>query len=58
MMELMTLERGLARFVDVCTSTGAGGPAPKCTIFGDLGLTGAGATGKQAGCWLGPARDQ
>ena len=48
MLELMTLERTLARFVDVCTSTCAGGPAPKCSLLKDLGLTTEGT--KQAGC--------
>lgn len=38
MVELMDLERSLARFVDSCNATCAGGPAPKCTIFKDLGL--------------------
>jgi DNA-binding transcriptional MerR regulator len=47
MIELMTLERGLARFVEVCTATCVGGPAPKCTILGDLGIAG---TRLQSGC--------
>jgi MerR family transcriptional regulator, copper efflux regulator len=36
MLELMTLERSLAKFVDTCTSTCAGGPAPDCSILRDL----------------------
>jgi DNA-binding transcriptional MerR regulator len=39
MLELMTLERSLARFVDRCNATCAGGSAPQCTILKDLGLT-------------------
>jgi len=35
--ELRALERSLARFVTSCTTACAGGPAPKCTIFRDLG---------------------
>lgn len=38
MLELMTLERTLAQFVDTCTSTCVGGPAPKCNILRDLGF--------------------
>lgn len=38
MVELMTLERTLAQFVDTCTSTCVGGPAPKCNILRDLGF--------------------
>lgn len=37
-MELMTLERTLAQFVDTCSATCAGGPAPKCNILRDLGF--------------------
>jgi DNA-binding transcriptional MerR regulator len=48
MLELMTLERSLARFVDVCSSTCAGSPAPACNIFRDLGFEGAAA--KQGCC--------
>lgn len=36
MLELMTLERTLARFVDACDKTCAGGKAPDCTILRDL----------------------
>jgi DNA-binding transcriptional MerR regulator len=49
MLELMSLERSLARFVDSCNATCAGGPAPKCTIFKDLGL-GKEYTATRAGC--------
>jgi DNA-binding transcriptional MerR regulator len=49
MIELMTLERSLSRFVDVCTATCVGGPAPECTILKDLGLPDTGSM-KQAGC--------
>ena len=38
MLELMTLERTLAKFVDTCSSTCAGSPAPECNILRDLGL--------------------
>jgi hypothetical protein len=43
MIELMTLERTLSRFVSACDSACAGGPAPECTIFRDLGLPVSGA---------------
>lgn len=46
LIELMTLERTLDRFVQQCTLNCVGGPAPQCTIFKDLGLK----TGNQAGC--------
>jgi DNA-binding transcriptional MerR regulator len=36
MLELMTLERTLARFVDACDKNCAGGKAPDCTILKDL----------------------
>ena len=38
LLELMTLERTLARFVDTCSSTCVGGPAPTCNILRDLGF--------------------
>ena len=38
MVDLMSLERSLVRFVDSCNANCAGGPAPKCTILKDLGL--------------------
>jgi DNA-binding transcriptional MerR regulator len=38
MLELMTLERTLTQFVNTCSSTCAGGPAPKCNILRDLGF--------------------
>jgi MerR family transcriptional regulator, copper efflux regulator len=47
LLELMTLERGLARFVEVCNSSCVGGPATECNILRDLGLDGQ-AAGK--GC--------
>jgi DNA-binding transcriptional MerR regulator len=37
MLELMDLERSLARFVSSCEAGCIGGPAPKCTILTDLG---------------------
>ena len=40
MVELMALERSLARFVSVCGATCAGGPAPDCNILRDLGIGG------------------
>ena len=43
LLELMTVERGLARFVEVCNSTCLGGPSSNCNIFRDLGLEGSGA---------------
>lgn len=39
--ELLALERSLTKFVAACTSQCVGGPAPECTIFKDLSLTGA-----------------
>lgn len=42
MLQLMTLERTLARFVEECTAICAGGPAPECTILKDLGMVGGG----------------
>lgn len=36
MLELMALERSLSRFVDTCSSTCAGGPAPDCSLLKDL----------------------
>ena len=44
-MELMTLERTLAQFVDTCSATCVGGPAPKCNILRDLGFEGNPAPG-------------
>jgi MerR family copper efflux transcriptional regulator len=41
MLELMSLERSLARFVDACSANCIGGPAPKCTILADLGTASA-----------------
>ena len=38
MVELMALERTLTGFVEVCNSTCAGGPTPKCNILKDLGF--------------------
>src|SRR5688500_1035219 len=49
MIELMALERTLSRFVQACESACAGGPAPECTIFRDLGLQPAGGV-QQSGC--------
>lgn len=49
MIELMTLERSLSRFVNVCTATCAGGPASECTILKDLGFPDTGSI-KQARC--------
>ena len=46
MLELMALERSLAKFVDTCTSTCAGGPAPDCSILKDLAPQG----GARQGC--------
>ena len=43
MLELLDLERSLAKFVATCNATCLGGPAPKCTILKDLAP-------KQAGC--------
>jgi MerR family transcriptional regulator, copper efflux regulator len=45
MLELMTLERTLAQFVDTCSATCAGGPAPKCNIIRDLGFDSSAAAG-------------
>lgn len=45
MLELMTLERTLAQFVDTCSSTCVGGPAPKCNILRDLGFEAKAAAG-------------
>ena len=42
LLELMTVERGLARFVEVCNSTCLGGPSSNCNILRDLGLDGTG----------------
>lgn len=47
MLELVGLERSLARFVEECNATCVGGPAPKCTILKDLGLD---ATVGRSGC--------
>jgi DNA-binding transcriptional MerR regulator len=41
LLGLMTLERKLVRFVEVCNSTCLGGPSSNCNIFCDLGLDGA-----------------
>lgn len=49
MVEMMALERTLSRFVRECEGTCAGGPAPQCTIFRDLGLS-APAGDQRAGC--------
>lgn len=49
MTELMTLERTLSSFVHTCDSACAGGPAPQCTIFRDLGLQASGDR-QQSGC--------
>jgi DNA-binding transcriptional MerR regulator len=38
MVELMALERSLSRLVDDCSATCAGGAAPGCSIFQELGL--------------------
>jgi MerR family copper efflux transcriptional regulator len=43
LLELMTVERGLVRFVEVCNSTCLGGPSSNCNIFRDLGLDSNGA---------------
>jgi DNA-binding transcriptional MerR regulator len=43
-VELMTLERTLTRFVQVCSSTCVGGPTPKCNILQDLGFDGLAKT--------------
>ncbi len=48
MLELMTLERTLARFVDDCTRTCAGNKAPDCTILKDL--TPLDVRAKQSAC--------
>lgn len=37
LLQLHTLETGLARFVQACTDQCAGGPAPQCAIFTELG---------------------
>ena len=47
MLELLDLERSLAKFVSACNATCLGGPAPKCTILKDIGVT---ATARQDGC--------
>lgn len=49
MLELMALERTLARFIDACNETCAGGPAPDCTILKDLSPTGSAAS-MRSGC--------
>ena len=38
LLELITLERTLVRFIDACDKTCAGGKAPDCTILKDLSL--------------------
>jgi MerR family copper efflux transcriptional regulator len=48
-LELMDLERSLARFVTSCDTGCVGGPAPKCAIFKDLGSS-VEATQRQSGC--------
>ena len=48
MLELMDLERSLARFVESCNANCLGGAAPKCTILKDLGVTAA--TGQNGCC--------
>jgi MerR family transcriptional regulator, copper efflux regulator len=50
MLELMDLERSLARFVESCNATCLGGSAPKCTILKDLGLSAE--TAERGGCCL------
>lgn len=40
MLELMSLERTLATFVSTCNGTCAGGPAPQCRIFEEIGSRG------------------
>ena len=45
MLELLDLERSLAKFVSACNATCLGGSAPKCTILKDLGVT-----ARQDGC--------
>ena len=47
--QLQTLERSLARFVQVCSADCIGGPAPKCTILKDLSL-GASAQSETKSC--------
>ncbi|HEY8068653.1 MAG TPA: helix-turn-helix domain-containing protein [Burkholderiales bacterium] len=49
MLELMALERTLARFIDACDQTCAGGCAPDCTLFRDLAPPEA-AVPKPSGC--------
>ena len=36
MLDMMAAERALARYVEECGSTCAGGPVPKCNIFSEL----------------------
>ncbi len=53
LLQLQTLENDLARFVQACTDQCAGGPAPQCTIFTELGATDAKPLAgqfAQAGC--------
>lgn len=49
MLELMSLERTLTGFIDVCDKTCAGGKAPDCTILKDLNPADT-AGGKQSSC--------
>lgn len=49
MLELMTLEGTLARFIDACDKTCAGGKAPDCTILRDLS-PGDASGSKQSSC--------
>ncbi len=49
MLELMTLERTLARFIQACDKTCVGGMAPDCTILKDLSPANSGG-GKQSSC--------
>lgn len=55
MLELMTLERTLARFVDSCNEMCAGGKTPDCTILKDLTAGDAAAGPGRSSC-CGPAR--
>lgn len=49
MGELRRLEQSLARYVRACSEECVGGPAPDCTILGDL-RQGMSSTPKAAGC--------
>lgn len=54
--EFQALERSLSKFVTECTEQCAGGPAPRCTILKDLGLSDSALATKQAAELASPSR--